>query len=455
MKNLIYIVTDTLRADYIGAYGNTFIRTPRLDAFARRCVRFTKAHGEGLPTIPARRVFMTGREILPFDDTPPYKGVDPDLAGWRALSEEDVTLADYLRDKGYYNGLVSDLWHLFKPNMNFWRNFDTWDFIRGQERDQWIRGPKNKFNLFDYVPKHLIEKDMKKANAFLETYLQNTDWFRGEEDYFFARTVRSAIKWLENCRDRAPFHLYIDTFDPHEVFDPPKQYAAMYYDKYPMERPLYGYGVDQAAITEEDRKWIHGLYCGKVTFVDTWFGYLLDAVERLGLMEDTVICFTSDHGTEFYEHGHICKAESRLYETVTRIPLLLYVPGMDTKAGQAIDSLVSMVDIAPSLLRLMGVEPHERMTGRDLGKLIRGEAKEIRDHLVTGYGRSGAVRTHEWLFHCHAQPECKHSRGEKPATRQLFDLRKDPGEHINVHAQHPDVAAKMHAWAREVWPNAV
>ena len=140
--NLIFIVTDTLRADYLGCYGNAWIKTPCIDDFARKAVRFTNCYGEGLPTVQARRVFMTGREILPFDDVQQYKGVDPSLPGWRALSDEDVTLADFLNEQGYWNGMVTDLWHLFKPNMNFHRHFHTWDFVRGQERDPWRPGPK-------------------------------------------------------------------------------------------------------------------------------------------------------------------------------------------------------------------------------------------------------------------------------------------------------------------------
>ena len=451
--NLIFIVTDTLRADYVGSYGNDWIKTPNLDAFARQSAQFNCCHGEGLPTIQARRVFMTGREILPFEDVPQYKGVDPSLPGWRALREDDVSLADFLREQGYWNGMVTDLWHLFKPNMNFHRNFDTWDLIRGQERDGWRRGPKNKHDVRNHVPPYLIRHD--KSAEHIIAYLHNTDWFQGEEDYFCARTMRSAVRWLENCRDRAPFFLYIDTFDPHEVFDPPRKYADMYYDKYPFERPLWGYGLNMGAAREEDRPWIKALYAAKVSLVDTWVGYLIENVERLGLMEDTVIAFTSDHGTEFYEHGKICKEESRLYSTITRLPLLIRVPGAEPCAGKQVEALVSAVDIAPTLLRLIGQTPPDRMTGRDLWKTVTGEAKEIRDHLIMGFGRSGAVRTHQWLLHTHAEPNAKHKGGEQPIKPALFDLIQDPAETADVKDRHPDVRQRLLKLARQVWPEAL
>jgi arylsulfatase A-like enzyme len=450
--NLIFVVTDTLRADYIGSYGNDWIRTPCIDAFARQAVQFDNCYGEGLPTIQARRVFMTGREILPFADKPQFKGVDPGLPGWTSLSEEDVTLADFLREQGYWNGMVTDLWHLFKPNMNFHRNFDTWDFIRGQERDYWRYGPKNKYNIRDYVPEHLVNEEL--AEDRLIPYLYNTEWFRGEEDYFVARTMRSAVRWLEGCRDRAPFFLYIDTFDPHEVFDPPKKYAEMYCDNYPKERTLYGYGMKMHEATEEDVPWIRGLFAGKISLVDTWFGYLLENIERLGLLDDTVIAFTSDHGTEFFEHGAICKHPTHLYKNMTRIPLLLRVPGAEEHAGRKIDALVSAVDIAPTLLRHIGRTPPERMTGLDLFDTVKGD-EEIRDHLITGYDRSGAVRTHDWLFHTHAQPNAKHGGAPKNQTKPaLFDLKSDPDEMVNVIEQHPDERKSLLDLARRVWPEA-
>lgn len=451
--NLIFVVTDTLRADYLGCYGNDWIKTPCIDAFARESVRFNNCHGEGLPTIQARRVFMTGREILPFADVKQYKGVDPGLPGWRALDEEDVTMADFLKERGYWNGMVTDLWHLFKPNMNFHRNFHVWDFIRGQERDQWRYGPKGKYDIHDYLPEHMIDEEL--AEDRLLPYLYNTEWFQGEEDYFVARTMRSAVRFLENCKDRAPFYLYIDTFDPHEVFDPPKKYADMYHDKYPVERPLYGYGIKHGSTGPEDADWIRGLYAGKVSLVDTWFGYLVDNVRRLGLLDDTIICFTSDHGTEFYEHGMICKGPQQMFSTVTQMPLLVRVPGAESMAGSQVNGLVSAVDIAPSLLRAMGETPPERMTGRDLRPLVTGEAQEIRDHLVIGYSRSGAVRDHEWLMHSHTQPHTVHNGSETQTGPGLYDLASDPGETTNVADAHPDVREKYVELARRVWPDAI
>jgi len=454
--NLIFIVTDTLRADHCGCYGNSWIKTPNIDRLARMSVQFNEAHGEGLPTIQARRVFMTGAEQLPFDDVPAIKGLEPWLRGWYPLKETDVTLADFLREKGYYNGMVSDLWHFFKPRMNYHRNFDTYDFIRGQERDPWQLRPKGTHDIRDHVPERLFLKNKPGfTQERLENYLNNTDWITGEEDFFCARTMRSAVRWLENCRDRAPFFLYVDTFDPHEVFDVPAQYLKLYHQDYPCERPLYGYGCNHHTVTPEDIAWIHGLYSAKVTLLDTWVGFLIDGIERLGLMEDTVVCFTSDHGTEFGEHGKINKSDNQIYRTVTQIPLLIKAPGADAYAGKKIDALVSAVDIAGTLLRLIGQTPPPQCTSRDLWKLATGEAAELRDHLIIGYGESGAVREHDWLMHTPAEPNARYKTGQIQATPALFDLRNDPGETVNVMDQHPEQRRRLLDLARRVWPDAM
>jgi arylsulfatase A-like enzyme len=450
-RNLILIITDTLRADYLGCYGNEWIKTPHIDAFARRAVRFHQCHGEGLPTIQARRVFMTGRELLPFGDDRQLKGNDPRLPGWRPLREDDVTLAERLRERGYWNGLVTDLWHLFKPTMNFHRGFDTWEFIRGQEADPWRHGPKGRFNVRDHLPERMIDEESERRTL---QYLYNTDGVRGEEDTFAARTMRAAAQWLEDCRDRAPFFLCVDCFSPHEYFDPPRAYADLYHDHYAFERPLYGYRVDGAGVLDEDVPWIRGLYAGMVSLVDTWVGALLDRVESLGLFEDTVVAFVSDHGIEFSEHGLMGKGPKQLFSTVTRLPLLIHAPGHESLAGRSVEGLVSAVDLAPTLLRLIGQAPPERMTGLDAWALATGERERIRGHLLSGYGRGGAARDERHLLHVTAHPNAVHMTGGDGPAPALYDLSSDPGETVNVIDRRPDEARRLLARAQAVWPDA-
>ena len=117
--NLVIVVSDTLRWDYIGAYGNERVQTPNLDRLAAESAVFEDAYAEGLPTLPARRVLLTGRPIFPFKFIP-QKSDMVQLPGWHPLFEEDVTLSECLRDQHeFICALVTDVYHMMKPNKNF------------------------------------------------------------------------------------------------------------------------------------------------------------------------------------------------------------------------------------------------------------------------------------------------------------------------------------------------
>ena len=133
--NLIFIVVDTVRVDFLGCYGNTVVRTPAIDALARESAVFLDAHAEALPTLPARRSLYTGRRIFPSlfytqaDDTADA------WRGWHGLYAEDVTLSQTLLGAGYTTALISDVYHQFKPGKNFQRGFQSWRWVRGLETD--------------------------------------------------------------------------------------------------------------------------------------------------------------------------------------------------------------------------------------------------------------------------------------------------------------------------------
>jgi arylsulfatase A-like enzyme len=123
--NVIVIMADSLRVDHLGCYGNDWIRTPNLDRFAAESCVFDMAFSEGLPTVPTRTSLFTGRYTFPF-------------RGWQRLEHNDVVLAEVLWSSGYTSALITDTYHLHKPQMAFERGFDYVHFIRGQEGDPYI-----------------------------------------------------------------------------------------------------------------------------------------------------------------------------------------------------------------------------------------------------------------------------------------------------------------------------
>ncbi|MFQ6042529.1 MAG: sulfatase [Candidatus Poribacteria bacterium] len=425
--NLIIIIADTWRADYLGCYGNDWIQTPNLDQLAAEGAVFTNCYADGLPTIPARRVYFTGKSILPMEN------------GWRPLYPHDVTIAEALQKQGFTTGFIADTYHYFKPNLNFHKGFNSWEWIRGQENDQWQSGPKANFDPQKHIPEHLWNENYGRL---MLQYLMNTQDRQTEEDYFCAQSFRSGMRWLERNVDQKPFMLWIDTFDPHEPWDAPKRFQKMYYDNYPCERFLFGYGVRRQDIRPDDIPAIKGLYAAEVTFVDRWIGRFLEKVQDLGLFDDTIIVFSTDHGTHLGELGCVQKTPGLLNSCVAQLPLIVRHP--DSRfAGKRVDALINAVDFMPTFLSMLGVEGPEEMAGKNFWRLVTGEADAIYERVFTGFGPFAAVRDLQWHYF-------QNIKGGNPGKGPcLYNLANDPKETTNVAAEHPDVVAQMRSYIEE------
>ncbi|MCH8276947.1 MAG: sulfatase-like hydrolase/transferase [Bacteroidetes bacterium] len=151
--NVIVICCDTFRAYIVGDGKKlSFVRTPNLDDLAAESVVFDRCFAEGLPTIPVRRCVFTGKRSFPWRFGTENEGLQPAGAGWHPIPHELDTLAEILHDAGYATGLVSDLYHMFKPTMNFTRGFLSWRFVRGQENDGYRSGPLSRIDLAAHTP---------------------------------------------------------------------------------------------------------------------------------------------------------------------------------------------------------------------------------------------------------------------------------------------------------------
>ncbi len=420
--NLIVIIADTWRADHLGCYGADRVKTPYLDAFARKSVLFTNANTEGLPTIPSRRVYHTGKSVLP-------------ESKWRPLSGDDVTFAEVLKKHGFTTSFVVDTYHHFKPGYNFHRGFDSWEWIRGQETDRWRSGPRDQVDPKKHMPGHLWNA---RYDRNMRQYLMNTQDRQSEDDYFCARSCRAATNWLEQNAGNRPFMLWIDMFDPHEPWDAPARFQKMYRDEYPYERYLFGYGVRNADIRPDDLPVIRDLYAADVTFSDYCIGRLLKSIEDMGLMDDTIIVFSTDHGTHLGEEGCVQKTPALLNGCVTSIPLIIKHPAKEY-AGRRIPGLVSAVDFMPTFLALLGVDDYENVDGDNMWKLVTGQAESIHDAVYTVFGHYGAIHNLDWHYF-------QNIRGKDPGKGPcLYDLRSDRQQTKNVIKKLPQVAKDLRA----------
>ncbi len=428
--NVVVVVLDTMRQDHVGAYGNGWIRTPNIDALAKDSLRFTRAYPESMPTICARRAIHTGMRTWPFRNYAPPQGTSVFAYGWQPIPEEQVTLAEILGAAGYETLLVTDTFHQLRPSMNFQRGFKVFDFIRGQEEDRYhptSMAPQEKMKAtLVGLPERNVEGKMRQ-------YFANTTERTGEEDYFAPQVFTRAASFLEGLgRQGKPFFMVVDSFDPHEPWDPPKKYVDLYSDGYDGLEPyasVYG-PADYLSGRELER--MQALYAAEVTMTDRWLGTFLDEMESLGLMENTAVLLLGDHGHLLGEQDTVGKLSKGLWPALTDVPFFIRHPG-GKGAGETSDYYASTHDVAPTVLGLLGVEPPVPFEGQNLSVLLDGEEPGPRSHFTLGYNNHVLARDGEYAMI---------SRNDGTEAK-LYDLKADPRMEKDLAAKHPKVTKRM------------
>ncbi len=301
--NIICICCDTFRADIVGAGQKlSFVETPNLDQLASESVVFDSAFGESQPTLHMRLAFFTGNRTYPYRKTVPHRGLVAAGHGWHPIPHDETTLSEKFFEAGYVTGFATDVFHMFKPCGNYHRGFMYWDFIRGQEHDPIRRGPLDAVDLTPHVPDDLEHTGL---HTTLHKYLLNVQDRCGEEEYFTPQVFKSAARFVEDNHRNGPFFLWVDSFAPHEFWDAPTQFADRYFEDPGAKNfllPQFANFGDRATVTEADIERTKALYYGYVTFVDKWIGMLLDKLDELRLRDNTIVVFTSDHGTEVWDN---------------------------------------------------------------------------------------------------------------------------------------------------------
>ena len=438
--NVIWIVSDTFRRDHIGAYGNSTIRTPSIDALAAGAVRFDSHYSAGFPTMPTRADHQTGRWTMSF-------------MGWEPLPGGVTTLAEILAGQGFHTAASVDTPYYLRDGMNYDRGFQSFFMNLGQD------------SLWSLIPEpgyHHESLDVRAA-------------WRNEADRNAPKTFMTAMQWLER-HYKDDFFLYVDTWDPHEPWDAPSYYTELYMPEYDGELvlPLYGNWHDMPGYEEAQLRKGHATYCGEITMVDTWLGFLLKSVANMGLADKTMVIFTSDHGFYFGEHGGLFGkmssdkypdgtlrpydepgsqwSYSPLYEEIVHLPLVVRAPGV-TPGGYA--GLSSAIDVMPTVLDLLGIDIPRFVQGRSLAPAMRDTSLSGRDYVVSSlpFANPGdPVRSVDnFLRDLKDPPVTTVTSGEwsllyspEPGVSQLYDLKSDPHQLDNVIEKHLDTAREIH-----------
>lgn len=442
LPNILLVISDTFRKDQLGVHGNHDVKTPNLDDFAKDTVIFENAHPESLPTIQVRRAMHTGRRIYPFKDYKPVKWDIVYLPGWQPMSNDEDTVAENLAARGYHTGFVTDTLPYFAPGFNFTRGFYQWEYIRGQQQDRWQSVnavPREVLSRYG-DPDEILNDRYHSINAW---HAANTKHVKDESETTTARVFQWAMDFVEDNGDARPFYLLVDCFDPHEPWEAPPAYYKKYADpNYEGKINIHThYGPIGEKYTGEEVADIKAHYHGLVSLVDAWFGKLVERVKDLGLWNDTLIVFTSDHGTNFGDNPRnvIGKPQYALYHGVMDLPMLLHFPGGEFK-GKRVENLVYNIDVPATIYDLANINPKRygiKIDGKSLRGLLNGTDWKDREYLTSRYGDHVWYKDDEsWIiFNTYGIPT------------DVFYLKDDPmlerSDVVNVDEERAEKA-----WAR-------
>lgn len=425
--NVILIIADTVRADYCGCYGNTWVRTPHLDALARQSAVMTRFYTASFPTGPMRKDVFSGRFTFPYTN-------------WsQPRPEGELVLAEMLGAKGIRTAFIGD-------------TSNSPQYRIGFDHEQVISARASNI---DRVPEKVklpaAPRKLRLPIQRMENIVRNAMGWDGEADRRAPRTLLAAHRWLEDqVGSETPFFLWVDTFDPHEPWDEPRYYVDSYDPGYTGDALIEPAYEPAGYASAREIRHMRCLYAGELTMVDRWLGHLLDGIDRMGLADHTAVLFTSDHGFYHGEHGLIGKVRLArqggiigrwpLYDTIAHPPLLLRIPGL-TK-GRKLAAFCQPPDLTPTILELLGVPVPDRVQGHSLLPLLRGEKRTLRDAAV-----SSCTCITDAQVRC---PACFRTRdhlyvyGGDEWPSELYDLAADPGEKHDLLGKNLPLARKLH-----------
>ncbi len=392
--NILFVLIDTLRPDRVGAHGSARGLTPFIDSLAAHGYVFRNAYAQTSWTNPSVATIFTSR----------YQSQHHITSFNAVLSPDEVTLAEVLQASGYTTGAFLANF-LLQPKLGFSQGFDQ------------------------YQPFARTQTDWRGKEVLLKERAERVD--------------REALNWLDGVLlTRKPVFLYVHYMEPHNPYDPPDALVDQVLAGRP--RPNRDAINDRMTLPnigtfdDDQVQAVQDFYDAEVLSLDVQLRELFAGLQQRGFLENAIVVITADHGEEFREHG-LMGHHQTLYEEVLRVPLILLVPGHEQRTD--IQPIVSLIDLAPTLLELAGIPAPPSFEGHSLKPLLGtrhwwnffGGADDSQSSTTTRTGLTfselikdgtSRQRPHERAVVAGDQKLIADVNGD----REFYDLRADPGE---------------------------
>lgn len=439
--NVLFISVDDMNND-LGCYGHPLVKSPNIDRLAARGVRFEHAYCQFPLCNPSRASLLTGLR-------PDTTRVLDLKYHFRQGLPEVVTLPQMFIKSGYDVARIGKMYHYGNPGDIGTAGLDdraSWgERFNPAGRDKTALEP----DIMNYTPKRGLGSSISFLADPTGTDLEHTD----------GKVAAQTIEWLEKHKHE-PFFVGAGFYKPHCPYVTPKKYFDLYQmdqislppitTNTPKDYPrlaFSGYNPwPYVGVTPDQAREGKRAYYAAISFVDGQVGRLLDAVDRLGLRDNTIIVFWSDHGYHLGEHGLWFKQSC--FEEAARVPLIISVPGLKT-AGQASPRPVELLDLYPTLADVAGLTPPPGLQGASLRPLLLNPAAPWQRPAYTQVQRSEgpghSVRTERWRY----TQWLRGAQGE-----ELYDHENDPQELHNLAAlpKYAATVTQLKALLRQVHP---
>jgi len=384
LKNIILLTIDTLRRNALGSYGIGTV-SPFIDSIQDRCIRFDNAHSTGPYTRAAFPGLLTSSYYLEY-------GMEKTLSRKRLLISEVLNKSGIVTAGFHSNPYVSGYFG--------WNR--GWNVFYDSMEDE----------VSDMIPYIKAERINKKVDDWLSSHL------RGE--------------------NYKPFFLWLHYMDVHEPYIPERKYIDMI-DPFLQLNEKEMYQLFKEVLLKRDVsdrekvEILRKLYCAHVREVDDDIKEFWGILEKWNLLRDSWVILTADHGDEFGEHGGLSH-DGKMYSELVHVPLIIYEPGR--KRREVCDTLVSTIDIPPTIVYLFGLKPVEAFRGHSLLPLYNYPVKGVFGEAVDKHGSQ--EKGEEKEVHYYRQGNLKIIYRERDDLWELYDLESDPKEQSNIVRSHPE-----------------